>query len=371
MSGISTSSVQAAVMVGPWKSELRSFAYPRIDALGGVVRVEASGVCGADIHYYSESGVSPRILGHEIVGTVEDLGDVSAEAWGLERGDRVVLEEYLPCGYCRFCRSSEFRLCLGSDPSQPGPVMRYGSTSVDMSPSLWGGYSEHMYLHPRSVLHKAPLDVPATALALTLPVANGFEWTCREGGVEPGQAVVIIGPGQQGLSCVVAAKEAGATTIISIGRSHDDLRLRAAERLGATHVLRSDLEDIVQSVLDLTGGEGADLVIDAAAGSNETVLPALSMLRKRGRFILPTGNDAPVSIPMGLVQEKYLTIKGVRGHSWEAVEWAIRLIERDSERFLPLSTHTFGLAEVDTAIRTLAGKTAEQSIHVTVVPDAS
>jgi threonine dehydrogenase-like Zn-dependent dehydrogenase len=100
------------------------------------------------------------------------------------------------------CRTGQFRLCDATDPWMGG--IRYGSTPVAVPPSLWGGYSQYQYLHPNSVLHRVPDHVPAVKAALALPIV---EWVCNEVGVAVGKTVVIQGPGEQGLGCVLAGKK--------------------------------------------------------------------------------------------------------------------------------------------------------------------
>jgi threonine dehydrogenase-like Zn-dependent dehydrogenase len=147
----------AMVMTAARRSELREFPAPAIGADDGLLAIEAAGVCGSDVKSYS-SDLSPRILGHENVGSVAEIGPAAAKRWGIGEGDRVVLEEYLPCGHCDFCRSSEFRLCLNSDPSTNPSSLRYGKTPITVPPALWGGFSNYLYLHPNTVAHRlAPM----------------------------------------------------------------------------------------------------------------------------------------------------------------------------------------------------------------------
>ncbi len=125
----------------------------------------------------------------------------------------MALEEYLPCGHCRYCRTGDYRPCDDTD-TLTGNGIRFGSTPISVAPSLWGGYSEVQYPHPNTVLHAVPASVPAALATLALPLGNGIEWAVLQGKASLGSAVVIQGPGQQGLACVVAAREAGATCVI-------------------------------------------------------------------------------------------------------------------------------------------------------------
>lgn len=356
---------QASVTYEPFHSEIREFSVPAIARDSGFLRVEAAGVCGSDINAHSEPAPE-RILGHENVGIIEQLGAEAADRWGLEVGDRVVVEEYLPCGRCGTCRTTDFRFCFESDPSEGG--IRYGSTGISIDPGLWGGFSQYMYLHPRSVLHRAPLGVSAEYLTLALPLGNGFEWACIEGRSGPGKTVVIYGPGQQGLASVYAAKKAGADMVVLLGTSRDSHRLSAGLALGADVVVNVDGEDPVSVVRGLTRGAMADLVIDTARGDAGTLSGGIAMLKQRGALLYATAQVQVAELPLSDAQWKTLTLKGVRGHSYAAVEWAIGQIESNHELLSVLSTGSFGLNDVDTAIRATAGETDLKSIHVSILP---
>jgi threonine dehydrogenase-like Zn-dependent dehydrogenase len=365
--------IAAAVSFDVRRTEVREFPVPEVPPDAGLLKVELTGVCGSDWPYYLNYPRSkgPLILGHETVGFVERLGSQAAARFGIKEGDRVALEEYLPCGHCRYCRSSEYRLCDETDTlNRPGTI-RYGSTPITVAPALWGGYSRYQYLHPNSVFHRVPPHVPAELAALALPLGNGVEWSCLQGGLRMGECVVIQGPGQQGLSCTVAAKESGAGLIIVSGRGTptDHKRLALAKRLGADHVVDVDKEDLVERVTALTGGSMADLVLDCSSGGPPAVQSAIRLARKGGRVILGGRTSQKISdFDSDLLVKRFLTIKGVRGHSFQAVELAIGLLAGGKYPLDGLCTHSFGLAEVDEALRTVGGEGRAEAIHCAVDP---
>jgi threonine dehydrogenase-like Zn-dependent dehydrogenase len=365
--------VLAAVKVGPGATELRELPMPEVAPDAGLLRIEAAGICGSDVRSYpkpSRHG-QPHVMGHENVGRVVAIGRVASERWGVREGDRVALEEYLPCGTCEFCRSGEHRFCEQTNIHRGGIAVRYGSTPLSVPPGLWGGFSEMLYLHPSSIVH--PLDdaVPAELAALALPLANGWQWARTEGGAGPGRSLLIIGPGQQGLGCVVAAKEAGADLVIAAGTSRDAARLDAARALGADHVVDVDADDPVERVRSLTGGRGVDVAIDTAAATDATIGAALGSIKEKGGMVLVAAGameQTIASFPVGIVKRKYATLKGVRGHGHEAVRRAIAIIASRRYALDRIATHQLGLDRVDEALRTAGAGGA--AIHVAVIPGA-
>jgi threonine dehydrogenase-like Zn-dependent dehydrogenase len=207
--------------------------------------------------------------------------------------------------------------------------------------------------------------------ALALPMSNGIEWTYLQGGAGPGQTVLIQGPGQQGLSCVIAAREAGVANIIVTGLNNptDLKRLALAKRLGAHHTVAIGEQDLLESVADITGGQMADLVIDCASGGTASVVSAMQLARKKGKVIL--GGIKRQKVPQfdsDMIIAKFLTVKGMRGHSYESVELALQLIAGNRHNVKDMSTHTFGLDQTEYALRTLVGEGAQDAIHMTIDP---
>jgi len=347
-------------------TEIREFPFPEIPADAGLLRIEAAGVCGTDWHNYP-SNRPARIMGHENVGRIHQLGAIATERWGLKEGDRVALEEYLPCGHCDLCRSGEFRLCEQTEARRPG-ALRYGTTPISVSPGLWGGYSQFQYLHPNSVFHRVPEDVPAELAALCLPLGNGIQWTYLDGGIGPGQTILIQGPGQQGLACVVAAKAAGADCVIISGLLRDQARLEVAKALGADHAINVEQEDLENRVRSITTDRGVDVSVDTAGGS-QTLAAAIRLTRKGGSVLFAAVPSAHLhEFPVSDLLAGRLILRPCRGHSFAAVELALRYIASGRFPLHLMATHRFGLSEVDLAIRSVGGCGAPGAIHVTVMP---
>lgn len=363
----------AAVLTAARSIELRDFPVPEPIEGGAVVRVEGTGICGSDWAPYLmgplRGGGEPVILGHEIVGTVEKISAEGAARWGLAEGDRIVVEEAIPCGHCELCRTGRYRMCDGL--FRPGG-MRYGMVPVSQEPHLWGGFGELMYLHPRSVVHRVAPTVPVEIAPLYIPLSNGIEWVQELGRARSGSHVVILGPGQHGLGCVVGARLAGAATVTVAGTSRDRERLDAARALGATHVVDVDEEDLVGRVEEITGGHFADVVVEVASGTSTTVPLAIEVAAMSGTVVLAGIKEfKPVD---GIVTDKVvfkdLTIRGAYGHDYPSVAAAVSLINAGELPLEVLCTHTFGLDAVDDALRTLGGE-GEDAIHITVVPTFS
>jgi threonine dehydrogenase-like Zn-dependent dehydrogenase len=358
----------AAVATKPRTTELRELPFPDVAADGGILRVVATGVCGSDWPMYQLAFPGPRILGHEIIGVVEAVGDIARDRWGVAEGDLVALEEYLPCGHCEYCRAGEYRSCLETDAHLPGTV-RYGSTPISRAPGLWGGYSQFLYLHPRTVFHKVPAGVSLTVAAMALPIGNGFQWTCLDGGAGPGKVVLVHGPGQQGLGCVIAAKAAGAASIIVCGLARDAARFAVARALGADHTIAVDQQDLADEVKRATGGALADIVVDASGGGVEVINNSIAVMRKKAVFLLATRKGPALDrLNADGIVGKQIVLRGTRGHSYEAVELALQIMKQGRFPLHAMSTHVLGLQDVDRALRMVGGEIADGSIHITVDP---
>lgn len=367
--------VRAAVATEAYTTEIRDLPLPRLGPGDGLLRIEVAAICGTDWEIYGRRsrgrGLGPLILGHENVGRVVALGADAEARWGVAVGDRVAVEEFLPCGTCRLCRGGDYRICAATDSRGDDPFLRYGSTPLSVPPALYGGFAEYLYLHPRSILYRLGDNLPPELAALFVPISNGIRWVIQEGGLRLGQTIVVIGPGQHGLGCVVAAREAGAGRVIVVGTSQDTERLKVATSLGADHVLVADEVTAVDAVLDLTGGDGAHMVVDLAPGAPSTVEDAIAMAAKRGRVVLASSKHgrAVSGFPHDVVVRKELAVMGVRGHDHRSVEPAIELIRSRRYPLGLLCTHRFPLDAVHDALRVAGARTDPGAVHVSVLPN--
>jgi threonine dehydrogenase-like Zn-dependent dehydrogenase len=368
--------VLAAVRTGPGRTELQRLPLPDLPDDGALLRVEVAGICGTDVKMYAKPPFpDPVIMGHENVGTIAFAGRDFTRRHGLVDGDRVFVEHYVGCFHCEWCHAGEYRHCENTDWRTNPDARRYGYTSAENPYRLWGGFAQYMYLPWNAVLHKVPDGVSAELAGIVTPLSNGIEWALFAAGVGYDSTVLIQGPGQQGLSQVVACSQAGARQIIVTGTPRDAARLDLARDLGADHVVDVTTDDPLTVVRDVTGGVGVDVVLDCTSGAG--VAPVLlgvdALKRREGTMVVQGELAAFPDFPMKKVTEKSLTMKSARGHSYRACELALKQLASGRFPLERLTTHTFGLAEADRAIRAVGGEEADDVVHVSLLPwgDAS
>src|SRR3569833_2482399 len=272
--------------------------------------------------------------------------------------------------HCEWCRAGEYRHCELTDWRTNPDARRYGYTSSDKPGRQWGGFSQYMYLPWNAVTHKVPEGVSAELAGLVTPLSNGIEWALNAGGVGYDSTVLIQGPGQQGLSQVVASKQAGASLVIVTGTTRDASRLELAKMLGADHVIDVLTEDALGRVLELTGGKGVDVVLDCTAGAGTApVLLGIDALKRREGVMVTQGELAAFpDFPLKKMTEKCIALRSARGHGYRAVELALAQLASGRFPLDRLATHSFGLEDVGHAIRTLAGVTGEDALHISLLP---
>ena len=280
--------VTAAVRTAPQTTEFREYDMPDIPPEAALLKVEVAGICGTDVKFYAKPPIDdPVIMGHENIGTIVKTGRQFAQRKGVAEGDLVFVEHYVPCFACEWCHSGEYRLCTATDWRKTADAVRYGYTSAERAPHLWGGFAQYMYLPWNAVLHKVPRGVTPELAGIVTPMANGIQWALFDCGVGYNSTVLIQGPGQQGLSQTVACKQAGASLIIVTGTNKDAARLEVAARLGADHVINIDRDDALARIMAITGGDGVDIALDCTAGAGTTpILLGIDALRRKGGTLL-------------------------------------------------------------------------------------
>jgi len=265
----------------------------------------------------------------------------------------------------------EYRHCAATEWFYDPKAIRYGYTSTDIPPALWGGFSHYLYLPTNAVLHKVPAGLTPEEAGLATPMSNGIQWAPIDGGVGFGSSVLIQGPGQQGLCCVMASKHAGADKVIVTGTARDARRLEVAKALGADVTIDVDSEDPLARVHEVTNGRGVDVVIDCTVGAGPapTLLGIEATKRRGGTMVVQAeGNQKFPDFPIGRLTRKGITLKSARGHSYRSVEMALQLLATKRFPLDLITTHRFGLNDVDYAIRSVGGQGASGAIHVSVMP---
>jgi threonine dehydrogenase-like Zn-dependent dehydrogenase len=364
--------LRAALKVGPSTTELRVLDLPEIPADAALMKVEVAGVCGTDVSQYKlPLRGGPLIMGHENVGYLARVGREFAARKGFKEGDLAFLEHYLPCLNCEYCHMGEYRHCPATEWFYNHDAIRYGYTSMDTAPGLWGGFSQYVYLPVNAVLHHVPAGLTPEEAGIATPMSNGVQWALMDGGVSYGSTVLIQGPGQQGLCCLMASKQAGAAKVVITGTSKDARRLEVAKAFGADAAVDVQNEDALAVVRHVTDGRGVDVVIDCTvgAGTAPTLLGIEALKRRGGTMIVQgEGNQQFPDFPVGRMTRKGITLKSARGHSYRSVELGLHALASHRFPLEMMTTHRFGLAEVDYAIRSVGGQGAPGAIHVSVMP---
>lgn len=314
-----------------------------------LVEVAACGVCGTDVHFYEWSTsiadeiTLPRILGHEVAGTVLETGKAVTQ---FKPGDRVVADTWGGCGRCYYCRLGRFNHCLHQT--------RLGQKAD-------GGMARHVVV-PEVSLFGIPAEMPMDEAAVIEPV--GVALRCFERvQVRPGDSVAVIGPGPIGLLAAMMAEQAGAHQVIVLGLSADGGRLNMARQRGYDTVA-SDRGDAVQVVRELTGGLGVETVIEASGAPTALGL-AVELARLGGQVGLIGLPPSATFNATGVVVRE-LTIFG----SWRRVPstWhrAINLVATRKIDVRPLITHRFSVAEARDAFEVLLRR---EGVKVLITPE--
>ena len=258
--------------------ELREVAQPSPGPGEALIEVKACGICGTDVHVLHDKFPywPPVILGHEFSGRIVETGP---ETHLFQAGDRVVGEPHTQaCGHCYLCRTGNIQIC-----------------SAKRSPG-WGidGAMTKFLKMPERLLHRIPDEMSYEVAAVVEPTANTVHDVVERAKVTAGDFVVVLGPGPIGLLAGLTARAAGARHVVIAGTPADEaVRLKKARELGFETVLNVASDNPLEAVLELTGGLGADLVIECS-GAPAAIASTVDLIRKKGRIcaIGLTGKDA-------------------------------------------------------------------------------
>ena len=312
----------------------REVPTPLIAAHEALVRVRNVGVCGTDLKIRANKmglGVIPLIMGHEIAGEVVEVG---REVGGFTVGDRVIVNFYVTCGRCQYCRAGRDTLCT---------TVRQHGFSMD------GGFAEYLKT-PGVNLCKVPAHVPLEqACILGDAVATSYHAITKRARVVPGTTVALIGVGGVGLHALQLARMAGGW-IIAV--DINEARLELAKSLGADAVIDARRGPFHEAVKELTDDQGVDVVMEFVA--NQQTLPSSYQSVKRAGRLVFVGYtpQLPFAVmPHELVRNE-LEIVGSRANTKQELQETMDLVARG--RITPIVDRLFPLAEVEAAFDALS-----------------
>ena len=328
--------MKALTVIGPNHMEMLDIEKPVITEPDQVlVRIRAAGICGSDVHVAHGSNpyaVYPRVIGHEAAGEVEAAGTAVKD---IKVGDGVVFEPITYCGKCYACRSGHHNVCRD---------LKVLGCIVD------GTFREYAVVKRSQVYQYDKRKMSYVQAALCEPYTIGSQANWR-GNVRPGDVVLVHGAGPIGLIVADVAKSRGAVVIVS---EPNENRLAMAAGFGADHMVNPMKEDLDALIMEVTKGEGVNVVFEAA-GIPALLEHAVKILSPAGRLVAMTFGQTPIAIDFKAVNAKELTILGTR-HQMEKFPETLEQLPNRLDRVDRLITHVFPAEKYEEAFAVLADK---------------
>lgn len=346
---LASTTMDALVYHGPGKRAWEKRPRPEIrEATDAVVRITTSTICGTDLHILKgdvPSVTDGRILGHEGVGVVDDVG---AAVSGVRRGDKVLISCITSCGKCDFCRKGMYSHCRGG-----GWIL--GNT-ID------GTQAEYVRIpHADTSLHRLPPDADEEAMLMLSDILpTGFECGVQNGQVKPGDTLAIVGAGPIGLAALLTAQFYSPAEIVMI--DVDENRLQVALSFGATKAVNSSDGKAVQKVMALTGGAGVDVAIEAV-GIPATFDVCQEVLAPGGRLANVGVHGKPVELHLEKLWAHNIIVT-TRLVDTVTTPMLLKLVRSGRLQPRKLVTHRFGLADAMKAYDTFGNAAKERALKV-------
>lgn len=352
--------MQAWVLDNPDQLSLRDKPVPVPARAEVLVRIDAVAICATDleiIHSGSPASIQGGLPfnknftpGHEYMGTVAALGPDVDE---FEIGERVSVEIHAGCGQCKRCRQGMYTSCLNYGKPEKGH--RANGFTTD------GGFAEYAVNHINT-LARVPDTMSDAEATLVVTAGTSMYGLTELGGLVAGESVVVIGPGPIGLLAVAVAKALSASPVILSGTRNR--RLAIGKELGADRTININDEDAVEVVRQLTGGIGADYVVECA-GTEATINQAIHMTNRGGKICLAAFPHDPVTMDLAHLVKNNIYAYGIRGEGRSATRRAMTLMAEKRFDATKIHTHTFPLADLPTALR-YARERIDDAIKVVV-----
>src|SRR3984957_15736156 len=347
--GAGTGRMKALVYHGPGKRAWEERPRPAIlVATDAIVRITTSTICGTDLHILKGDlpSVTPgRILGHEGVGVVMEVG---AAVTAVRPGDRVIISCITACGQCDYCRKGMYSHCRDG-----GWIL--GNT-ID------GTQAEFVRIpHADMSLYQFPADGDEEALVMLSDILpTGFECGVLNGQVKPGDTMAIVGAGPIGLAVLLTAQFYSPAAVMMIDL--DDNRLRVAKDFGATTLITSADGKAVERVLELTGGEGVDVAVEAV-GMPATFDICQSILAPGGHLANVGVHGKPVELHVEKLWDRNITLT-TRLVDTVTTPMLLKAVRSGALHPNELLTHRFALGDVMKAYETFGNAAKEGALKV-------
>ena len=367
---------RAAVWIGSHKIQVMELPIPKAEENGAVIKVDAAAICGTDGHLFPRDPPYPTILGHEITGTIINLGkkaNNTLNVFGgpLKVGDRVVLYPWITCGKCFGCLTFGSGTCTACENpffyGAPGKLSKGISADINIYPHFKGGFGEYLYIFPETYLWKLPDDMPSEVAALLDPMAvavRAVELACMCPGVveeafTTNSTVAVIGDGPIGTLCALVSRIMGVEQIIIIGGR--DKRLSIAADLSQAdckiNYKETSPSETVKLVQHVTGGKGADVVFQCSDKSG-AFIQGLEMMKRMGTIVevgntVEEGNDVTIN-PARHICRKHARIIGMTANTSNAFNKAFHLLKRHKKiDFMKMYTHICSLDALETTLNSM------------------
>ncbi|HOF87568.1 MAG TPA: zinc-binding dehydrogenase [Armatimonadota bacterium] len=330
--------------------ELREVPVPEPGPGEALIAVKACGICGTDVHVLHDEFPywPPVVLGPEFAGEIVALGpDVHHYAVG----DRVVGEPHTRhCGHCYLCRTGNVQIC---------PTKRSPGWGID------GAFTQYLKM-PEKLLHRIPDSMTYAEAAVVEPTANTVHDVIERAKIEAGDFVVVLGPGPIGLLAGLTARAGGARHIVMVGTPADEaVRLKKARALGFETVINLAEQNPVEVVQELTGGIGADLVVECS-GAPPAIASTVEYVRKKGRVCaIGLTGKASISFPWDKAVTKVIDLIFNMSTSYTSWDRTIHLIHSGKIPAGEVVSHTFPLSDWQTAFAELE---AQRTLKVLLIP---
>lgn len=330
-------------------SDVRLQELPRPKAGKGeiLVKIMASGICGSDTMEWYRIKKAPLVLGHEVAGVIEEVGE------GVQKfkvGDRVCVTHHVPCNTCSYCLTGHHTVCetlrqTNYDPGGFSEYVRLPSLNVDRGTFL---LPDHMSFEEGSFIEPLATVIHAQRLAR----------------LRPGQTVLVVGSGNAGIQHIQLARALGAGPVFATDIA--EYRLKAAERFGAGHAINAN-QDVPAEVRKLNGGKGADLVL-VCTGAISAAVQSVQSVEKGGTVVFfavpPPGTDLP--LPLNEIWTKEITLMTTYGGPPQDMLTALELIRTKRVRVADLITHRLPLEQTGEGFRLTSE--AKECLKVMILP---